>query len=78
MPFFTVKQGKRYKATINLGLVQSLASNEAVAEKFEQAGFTQVTVAGSGRTRSGEGVWPHPDASAEIPPEIVSVDEIEA
>ncbi|HEX2448196.1 MAG TPA: hypothetical protein VHK26_08415 [Methyloceanibacter sp.] len=78
MPLFTVQQGKRYRATITLGLLQSVASNEAVAEKFQDVGFTEVEVTGSGRTREGRGLWPHSDASAEVPPEITSVEEIEA
>jgi hypothetical protein len=55
-----------------------VASNEAVAEKFQDVGFTEVEVTGSGRTREGRGLWPHSDASAEVPPEITSVEEIEA
>ncbi len=77
MPVFIVHQGKRYRATITLGFFQSLASNELVASKFEEVGFTEVEVSGSGRSRSGRGLWPHPDASAEAPPEITSVTEIE-
>jgi hypothetical protein len=66
-----VKQGKRYQATIRLSFVQSWFGNDAVAGKFEQVGFTEVKVTGSGRDR------PHPDASADVPPEITSVKEIE-
>ncbi|MGH6804857.1 MAG: hypothetical protein ACREC3_16060 [Methyloceanibacter sp.] len=77
MPVFTVHQGKRYRATITLGLFQGLASNKTVAGKFQEAGFTEVEVSGSGRNRLGRGLWPHADASAEIPPEITSVTEIE-
>jgi hypothetical protein len=77
VPVFTVQQGKRYSAEITLGLLQSLASNEAIAEKFLGIGFTEVEVSGSGRNRLGKAFWPHPDASAEIPPEITSVSEIE-
>ena len=77
MPVFTVHQGKRYRATITLGLFQGLASNKTVAGKFQEAGFTEVEVSGSGRNRLGRGLWPHADASAEVPPEITSVTEIE-
>ncbi len=77
MPVFTVHQGKRYRATITLGFFQSLASNEMVAGKFEDVGFTEVEVSGSGRNRLGKGLWPHPDAPADAPPEITSVTEIE-
>ena len=44
MACFTVQNGKRYQATINLGLVQRLASNDIVADKFREAGFTDVTI----------------------------------
>jgi hypothetical protein len=77
MPVFTVQQGKRYRATITLGFFQSRFSNETVAGKFQEVGFTEVEVLGSGRNRLGRGLWPRADASAEVPPEITSVTEIE-
>lgn len=73
MPRFTVRKGKRYQARIHLGLLQSVASNDMVAEKFREAGFTDVVVTGSGGTRLAEGVWPHDDASAEIPSEVSDI-----
>ena len=77
MPVYTVHKGKRYRATITLGFFQSLFSNETVAGKVREVGFTEVEVLGSGRNRLGRGLWPHADASAEVPPEITSVTEIE-
>lgn len=73
MPRFTVQKGKRYQAKIRLGLLQSVASNDMVAEKFREVGFTDVIVTGSGGTRIAEGVWPHDDTSAEVPSEISGV-----
>ena len=73
MPRYTVEQGKRYRAKVSLGLLQSVASNEMVAEKFREAGFTDVIVQGSGRTRVAQGLWPHKDASAEIPDEVTDI-----
>jgi hypothetical protein len=78
MAIYTVRKGRRYQATITLGLLQSVASNDMVADKFRDAGFLEVEVTGSGRTRVGQGLWPHDDASAEVPDEVTSVDEIEA
>jgi hypothetical protein len=49
MARYTLRKGKRYRATISLGLFQGVASNETVADKFREAGFTEVDVAGSGR-----------------------------
>lgn len=77
MPVFTVHKGRRYLATITLGPVQRWFGNETVAAKIEEVGFTEVEVSGSGRNRLGKGLWPHADASAEVPPEITSVTEIE-
>jgi hypothetical protein len=78
MAIYTIRKGKRYQATITLGLLQSVASNDMVADRFRDAGFVEVEVTGSGRTRVGQGLWPHDDASAEVPDEVISVDEIEA
>jgi hypothetical protein len=78
MAIYTVRKGKRYQATITLGLLQSVASNDMVADRFREAGFVEVEVTGSGRTRVGQGLWPHDDASADVPDEVISVDEIEA
>lgn len=73
MPRFIVEKGKRYQARINLGLLQSVASNEMVADKFREAGFADVVVKGSGRTRQATALWSNDDASAEIPPEVAEI-----
>ena len=78
MATYTVRKGKRYRARIRLGLLQSVASNEQVADKFREAGFTEVSISGSGRDRHGTGLWPHQDASADVPDEITSVEVMEA
>jgi len=77
MPRYTVHKGKRYQATVSLGLFQSVASNEMVADKFREVGFTDVVVTGSGHTRRAEGSWHHKSAAAEIPDEITEIREIE-
>jgi hypothetical protein len=77
MAHFTVENGKRYQATINLGFVQRLASNDMVADKFREAGFTDVTVTGAGRTRLARGSWSGDNASAEIPDEVGHIDQID-
>jgi len=73
---FTVEKDKRYEARITLGFVQRLATNEMVAGKFMEVGFTDVVVTGSGRTRHATGLWPHHNATAEIPTEIDHIHEI--
>ena len=78
MAAYTVQKGKRYRATIKLGGLKRLASNDMVADKFREAGFTEVDVSGSGHERQGQGLWPHADTAAEVPEEITAVEAIEA
>ena len=73
MSKFTVEKGKRYRATITLGLLQSVASNEMVADKLIEAGFTDVSVTGSGRTRIATGLWAKGTVSGAIPSEISDI-----
>jgi hypothetical protein len=77
MTSYTVRKGRRYRATITLGLLQSVASNDMLADIFREAGFAEVEVTGSGRERIGQALWPHDDTSADIPDEITAVEEIE-
>ena len=76
MAAFTVHQGKRYRATISLGLLERFASNDTIAERLRAAGFTNVSVSGSGGTRIAEALWPEADASAEMPKQITDVIEL--
>ncbi len=78
MTTFTVRQGQRYRATISLGLLESFAGNDLIAARLEAAGFTDVSVEGSGSRRSAEALWPHADASAALPPQVSDVTEIDA
>lgn len=75
---FTLQRGKRYKTTITLGFVERLASNEVIAEKFRDAGFTDVKVTGDGERRYAEGVWNADDMRASYPPQISDVSEVVA
>ena len=38
MATFTVQQGKRYSATISLGIFERFASNDTIAAKLREAG----------------------------------------
>jgi len=73
MATFTVKQGKRYRATISLGLVERLASNDMIADRLRAAGFTDITVSGSGATRVAEAFFFNDTATAEMPSQITDV-----
>ena len=76
MAKFTVRKGRRYRATIRLTGLKRLASNDTVAGVLRSAGFAEVRVEGSGGTRYAEALWPKADASADIPSEVVKVEEI--
>jgi hypothetical protein len=76
MASFTVHQGKRYRATISLGLLERWASNDTIADRLEAAGFTEMSISGSGRIRVAEALWPAPDATAELPQQITEVLEL--
>ena len=52
MAKYTVRKGKRYLATISLSWFKPVATNEMVAAKLENAGFTEVEVNGSGRDQA--------------------------
>jgi hypothetical protein len=77
MSTFTVRRGRRYRATITLGMLQSFASNEMVGDRLRSLGLTEVTVKGQGDTRTAEGLWLLNDAAAPLPPEVIDVTEIE-
>jgi hypothetical protein len=76
MAVFTVRQGGRYRATLTLGWLERWASNDLIAEKLRAAGFSDITVAGSGWTRIAEASWPGPDATAEMPSQITEVTDL--
>ena len=76
MAKFTVRKGRRYRATIVLSGLKRLASNETIAEVLRKVGFTEVSVEGSGRTRYATALWPKADATADIPPEVEKVEEM--
>jgi hypothetical protein len=76
MAMFAVQQGKRYRATITLGWLERWAGNETIAEKLRAAGFSEVSVSGSGGKRLAEAVWAGPDNAGEMPPQITEVIEI--
>ena len=45
---FTVREGKRYRATLALNSVERLADNGLIARRFRALGFSSVRVSGAG------------------------------
>lgn len=76
MAEFTVRQGKRYRATITLNWMESWAGNETIAEKLRAVGFAEVSVSGSGYSRVAEATWPGPDTTADMPAQLAEVKEL--
>ena len=76
MATFTVRQGKRYRATIVLKGIERWASNDTIAERLRAAGFADVVVSGMGDKRTAEAAWPGPDNTGEMPAQIDTVVEI--
>lgn len=76
MTDYRLEKGARYQATINLGVLQSIASNEMVADKLREAGFEDVSVSGSGRARTAVGVWGRDNAQGAIPSEISNIKQL--
>ena len=74
---FTVKRGRRYRATVSLGLLESLAGNDMIAGRLRAAGFSEISIKGSGSKRQAEALWPNDDATAEMPDQVSAVTEIE-
>jgi hypothetical protein len=72
----TVRQGKRYRASIKLGLLEQFADNGMIEGKLRAAGFSDVSVSGKGALRTAEAVWPNEDASAPLPSQVSSLVEI--
>ena len=77
MTTFTVHRNARYRAVVRLGIFEQLAENETIADALRKAGFTNVTVEGTGETRMAEATWPLDDASAPLPSQIASVSEVD-
>jgi hypothetical protein len=78
MTEFTLRKGRRYQATIALSWLEQIASNEMVAAPLRDAGFAEVNVSGGGAMRQATALWPLDDRTAEVPPQVVEIVEIEA
>jgi hypothetical protein len=75
MAAFTVRQGKRYRASISLGMLERFAGNDIIAQRLRAAGFRDISVSGSGTKRLAEACWEGPDTSAELPKQVTRVVE---
>jgi hypothetical protein len=72
---FTLRHGKRYRATIVLHGLEQFASDAMLKQKFESYGFSDVGVTGVGGTRIAEGTWNGGTVTGAIDSHIVKVEE---
>jgi transketolase N-terminal domain/subunit len=72
----TVRQGRRYRALISLGIIERVASNAMIAQRFAELGFSEISVTGSGSERVVEALWPLPDAEGDSPRQVSEISEI--
>ena len=73
---FTVRHGRRYRATVVLNGFEQFAGNNLIADKLTQVGFINVEVTGSGGTRQVDGTWDGPDTTAQLDPHLTGVVEL--
>lgn len=64
--------------SISLGFVEQVASNELIKGKLLQAGFTEVSVSGTGRSREASALWSGESGTGELPSQVASVVEVES
>jgi hypothetical protein len=77
MSTFTVHRGKRYRAIISLSWWEQIATNEMIAQKLRDVGFSEVKVTGEDHLREAKALWPLKDTTAQIPSQVSSIQEIE-
>jgi hypothetical protein len=73
---FTVRQGRRYHATVKLPGIEQWIANEKIAERLRKFGFSEIEVKGSGQTREVRARWTKPDVTSPIDEHLVNVFEV--
>ncbi len=76
MAEYTVKKGKKYKARIRLGWIESFAGNGLIADKLRFVGFVDVVVTGRGTERIAAGQWIMDDETTDLPSQVVEIIEV--
>jgi Thermolysin metallopeptidase, alpha-helical domain/Thermolysin metallopeptidase, catalytic domain len=75
---FTIRHGHRYAATVVLSGLEQFASDDDIANRLKQYGFTDVVVTGSGSTRRAEATWNGADTTAQVDSHLRDVVEVVA
>jgi hypothetical protein len=77
MGLVSLRHGRRYKITLTLGWVESIASNNMIADRLRSLSFSDVTVTGNGGVRIAEALWPGENIEAEVPSQVKSIEEVQ-
>ncbi len=75
----TVNPHEVWSAEVDLSWFESVASDEMIAHKFMDVGFTHVTCTGSGEKRQVQGMWPWPTktiAKRDLDPHITDIHRV--
>lgn len=72
----TITTGHRYSATVTLSFVEAFADNGRIASILTSAGFTDVTVTGSGNTRTATGRWTGATMTRTVDPHLSNVRDL--
>lgn len=72
----TITSGHRYAATVTLSGFESFADNGRIASVLTGAGFANVTVTGSGGTRSATGTWTGATMTRAVDPHLSNVRDL--
>ena len=70
---YILEKGAAYIADVKLTWLQNVATNEDVADKFRELGFTEVVVTGSGRNRQVSGMWNGQTQKIQVPDSVRNV-----
>lgn len=76
MADFTLTEGRRYRAALTLGWLEQLAGNDMIAAELSRAGFTDVSVEGSGDARTAEGTWSRESQQVRLPEQVTELSEL--
>ena len=72
----TITTGHRYSATVKLSGFEAFADNGRIASVLTNAGFADVTVTGSGETRSATGTWTGATMTRAVDPHLSNVRDL--
>ena len=70
-----LESNTRYKASLKLSFIESIASNEILAKKLTDLGFSEVVITGTGAQRSATGLWTGTTMEVAIPHQVKTVEK---